>query len=257
MATVQKVKMIADKICSKAKTIYLRVEYGAISDNGADTNPVREREETCSSIETKQLYSVLENNADTGKNIQTNGVPENGAICGSVKPQFQKDIRIDLYCSDIKDNFRKKCADCSIGKSDGRNETDGCTVEESECSENNNCCDDIFLDYLPLISEGKCSDCCETVIPGYMQTCAESCTNVKPRYMNACADCCIRDKPRYKYYRWSIWSIENHVCMFSNPQEFVEELQSKEEEISKVIKMADNFKDESQVSLDFAPVLKM
>ena len=90
-----------------------------------------------------------------------------------------------------------------------------------------------------------------------MQTCAESCTNVKPRYMNACADCCIRDKPRYKYYRWSIWSIENHVCMFSNPQEFVEELQSKEEEISKVIKMADNFKDESQVSLDFAPVLKM
>lgn len=35
--------------------------------------------------------------------------------------------------------------------------------------------------------------------------------------------------------------------MFSNPQEFVEELQGKEEEISKVIKMADNFKDEAHV----------
>lgn len=38
--------------------------------------------------------------------------------------------------------------------------------------------------------------------------------------------------------------------MFSNPQDFVEELQGKEEEMSKVIKMADNFKDETQVCLN-------
>lgn len=52
---------------------------------------------------------------------------------------------------------------------------------------------------------------------------------------------------RPTYVRKTIWSIENHVCMFSNPQEFAEELQGKEEEMSKVIKMADNFKDEAQV----------
>jgi uncharacterized coiled-coil DUF342 family protein len=39
--------------------------------------------------------------------------------------------------------------------------------------------------------------------------------------------------------------------MFSNHQDFVEELQGKEEEMSKVIKMADNFKEEAQV-LHFA-----
>lgn len=53
------------------------------------------------------------------------------------------------------------------------------------------------------------------------------------------------------YKRSNIWSIENHVCMFSNHQDFVEELQGKEEEMSKVIKMADNFKEEAQVTCFF------
>ena len=44
------------------------------------------------------------------------------------------------------------------------------------------------------------------------------------------------------------WNIDHHYCLSFDHQDFMDEVRSKEEDMSKVVKMADNFRNKAHVS---------